>query len=66
MPSWVYLFRLAEATQELMAYVERGGPKPISVYGGRCWPRLTVNVRRGAVFALALARLVFAASVPRT
>ncbi|MGW0999711.1 DUF6415 family natural product biosynthesis protein [Streptomyces sp. NPDC002523] len=64
-PSRVYLVRLAEATQELTAYVDRGGPEPISVEGGRRWPRPTVNVLRGAVFALALACLVFAASVPR-
>ncbi|MET9664853.1 DUF6415 family natural product biosynthesis protein [Streptomyces sp. NPDC006475] len=65
-PSRVYLVRLAEATQELMANVERGGPGPISVQGGRRWRKPTVNVLRGAVFALALACLVFAASVPRT
>ncbi|MFD4613309.1 hypothetical protein ACFWOT_35650 [Streptomyces sp. NPDC058440] len=64
-PSRAYLVRLAEATQELTAYVERGGPEPISVEGGRHWRRPTVNVLRGAVFALALACLVFAASVPR-
>ncbi|TLQ48004.1 hypothetical protein FEF34_04470 [Streptomyces marianii] len=65
-PSRVYLVRLAEATQELMAYVERVGPGPISVKGGRRWPRPTVNMGRGAVFALALACLVFATSMPRT
>ncbi|GAB2325337.1 DUF6415 family natural product biosynthesis protein [Streptomyces variabilis] len=66
MPSRVYLVRLAKATQELMAHVERGGPGPISVENGRCWRKPTVNVLRGAVFALALACLVIAASVPRT
>lgn len=66
MPSRVYLVRLAEATQELMAHVERGGPRPISVEGGRRWRKPRVNVLRGAVFALALACLVFAASMPRT
>ncbi|MDI3421894.1 DUF6415 family natural product biosynthesis protein [Streptomyces luteolus] len=65
-PSRVYLVRLAEATQELTAYVEEGGPGPISVEGRRRWPMPTVNVLRGAVFALALACLIFAASVPRT
>ncbi|MFC9546985.1 DUF6415 family natural product biosynthesis protein [Streptomyces sp. NPDC056956] len=65
-PSRVYLVRLAEATQELMAHVERGGPGPISVESGRRRRKPTVNVLRGAVFALALACLVFAASVPRT
>ncbi|MFF0165345.1 DUF6415 family natural product biosynthesis protein [Streptomyces prasinus] len=64
--SRVYLVRLAEATQELTAYVERGDPGPISGESGRRWPGPTVNVLRGAVFALALACLVFAASVPRT
>lgn len=66
MPSRVYLVRLAEATQELTAHVERGAPGPISGQGGRRWRKPTVNVLRGAVFALALACLVFAASVPRT
>ncbi|MFC9285138.1 DUF6415 family natural product biosynthesis protein [Streptomyces sp. NPDC057052] len=66
MPSLVYLVRLAEATQELMAHVESGGPGSISVEGGRRWRKPTVNVLRGAVFAFALACLVFAASVPRT
>lgn len=65
-PSRVYVVRLAEATKELMAHVERGGPGPISVEGRRRWRKPTVNVLRGAVFAFALACLVFAASVPRT
>ncbi|MFJ3931628.1 DUF6415 family natural product biosynthesis protein [Streptomyces sp. NPDC090029] len=65
-PSRVYLVRLAEATQELMAYVERDGPGQISTGGGRRRPRPTLNMLRVAVFALALACLVFAASVPRT
>ncbi|NUV60198.1 hypothetical protein [Streptomyces sp. CAI-85] len=60
------LVKLAEATQELMARVERGGPGPISATGSRSWPRPTVSVLRGAVFALALACLVLPASVPRT
>ncbi|MCX4741853.1 DUF6415 family natural product biosynthesis protein [Streptomyces antibioticus] len=66
MPSRVYLVRLAEATQELMVYVERGGPGPIRIEDGRRWPRPTVSLLRGVVFALALACLIFAASVPRT
>ncbi|MFF0596373.1 hypothetical protein [Streptomyces antibioticus] len=49
-----------------MARVERGGPGPISATGSRRWPRPTVNVLRGAVFALAPTCLVLAASVPRT
>ncbi|MER7933026.1 MULTISPECIES: DUF6415 family natural product biosynthesis protein [unclassified Streptomyces] len=65
MPSRVYLVRLAEATQELMTHVERGSPGLISVQGRRRWRKPTVNVLRGAVSALALACLVFAASVPR-
>ncbi|WP_435058120.1 DUF6415 family natural product biosynthesis protein [Streptomyces sp. bgisy060] len=66
--SRVYVVRLAEATRELVACVESGEPEPVSVAGGRRWRRRrpTVNVLRGAVFALALACLVFAASVPRT
>ncbi|MFB7929684.1 DUF6415 family natural product biosynthesis protein [Streptomyces sp. NPDC056039] len=64
-PSRVYMVRLAEATKELMAHVERGGPGSISVEGRRRWRKPTVNVLRGAVFAFALACLVFAASVPR-
>ncbi|MFD4790880.1 DUF6415 family natural product biosynthesis protein [Streptomyces sp. NPDC058459] len=66
MPSRVYLVRLAEATQELMAYVGRRGPGPINGQDRRRWLRPSINVLRGAVFALALACLVFAASVPRT
>lgn len=64
--SRVHLVRLAEATQELTAYVEHGGPGPNSKERERRWPRPTVNVLRGTVFALALACLIFAASVPRT
>ncbi|KUN38760.1 hypothetical protein AQJ27_43645 [Streptomyces olivochromogenes] len=59
MPSRVYLVQLAEATQELVAYVERVGPR-------RRWRKPRINVLRGAVFAVALACLVWAASVPRT
>ncbi|MFF3851382.1 DUF6415 family natural product biosynthesis protein [Streptomyces sp. NPDC002328] len=66
LPSRVYLVRLAEATQELMAHVERVDPGPISAMSGRRWRKPPVNVLRGAVFVLALACLVFAASVPRT
>ncbi|WP_329430130.1 hypothetical protein [Streptomyces anthocyanicus] len=65
-PSRVYLVGLAEATHDLVAHVERGGPEPISAEGGRRWRRPTVNVLRGAVFVLALVCLIFAASVPRT
>ncbi|MFF8732282.1 hypothetical protein ACF073_38350 [Streptomyces sp. NPDC015171] len=65
-PSRVYLVRLAEASQELVAYVERSGPGPSSWQSRPHWRKPPVNVLRGAVFALALALLVFAASVPRT
>ncbi|MFF4934534.1 hypothetical protein ACFY2H_37495 [Streptomyces griseofuscus] len=65
-PSRVYLVSLAEATRELMAHVECGGPMPRGVERVGRWRMPTVNVLRGAVFALALAFLVFAASVPRT
>lgn len=66
MPSRVYLVTLAEATQELMAHVERGVPRPIRSKRGRRWRKPKINVLREAVFAVALACLVFAASVPRT
>jgi hypothetical protein len=66
MPSRVYLVKLAEATRELMAHVERGGPGPIRSKRGRRWRKPQINALRGAVFAVALACLVFAASVPRT
>ena len=66
MPSRVYLVKLAEATQELIAHVERGGSGPIRSKRGRRWRKPKINVLRGAVFAVALACLVFAASVPRT
>ncbi|MEU5898774.1 DUF6415 family natural product biosynthesis protein [Streptomyces venezuelae] len=65
MPSRVYLVRLAEATQELAAHVEPGECGPKATRGARRWRRPKVNVLRGAVFALALACLVLAASVPR-
>ncbi|MFF7400671.1 hypothetical protein [Streptomyces murinus] len=65
-PSRVYLVGLAEATRELMAHVECGGSTPSSVEGVGRWRMPTVNVLRGAVFSLALACLVVAASVLRT
>ncbi|MEV7145338.1 DUF6415 family natural product biosynthesis protein [Streptomyces sp. NPDC093084] len=66
MPSRVYLVRLAEATQELMAHMERADPAPISSVDGWRWPRPTVNALRVAIFALALTCVIVAASVPRT
>ncbi len=65
MPSRVYLVKLAEAAQELMAHVERAGPGPVRSKRGQRWRKPKINVLRGAVFAVALACLVFAASVPR-
>ncbi|MFJ4695547.1 DUF6415 family natural product biosynthesis protein [Streptomyces sp. NPDC088766] len=64
-PSRVYLVQLAKATQELTATVETCGSDRAKQQGER--PRWTprINVLRGAVFALALACLVLAASVPR-
>ncbi|MEU4007162.1 DUF6415 family natural product biosynthesis protein [Streptomyces pseudogriseolus] len=66
MPSRVHLVKLAEATKELMAHLERGGPGPIRSKRERRWWKPKINVLRGAVFVVALACLVFAASVPRT
>ncbi|MFD4574997.1 DUF6415 family natural product biosynthesis protein [Streptomyces sp. NPDC058417] len=65
-PSRVYLVRLAEATQELMAFVESGAPRTSRMKGRWHWRKPPLNVLRGAVFALALACLALAASVPRT
>ncbi|MGJ5751506.1 DUF6415 family natural product biosynthesis protein [Streptomyces puniciscabiei] len=65
MPSRVYLVQLAEATQELVAYVGVGPGAMLQERRRRWWePR--INVLRGAVFVVALACLVWAASVPRT
>ncbi|MDT0472338.1 DUF6415 family natural product biosynthesis protein [Streptomyces sp. DSM 41014] len=66
MPSRVYLVRLAEATQELMPHVKSVDPGPVNAECGQRWPRPTVKAWRGAVFALTLACLLVAASVPRT
>ncbi|WP_420036138.1 DUF6415 family natural product biosynthesis protein [Streptomyces sp. cg28] len=62
-PSRVYLVKVAEATQELAAHVATLGPIPSQAV--RRWWRPRLNVLRGVVFALALACLVLAASVPR-
>ncbi|MFD7136996.1 DUF6415 family natural product biosynthesis protein [Streptomyces sp. NPDC059894] len=66
MPSRVYLVKLAEATQELVGHVERSGTGPMRPKRGQLWRKPRINVLRGAVFAVALACLVWAASVPRT
>lgn len=70
LPNRIFLVRLAEATQELIAQVERGGPEPMRPERRRCW-KPPINVRRGVVvfavaLALALTCLIFAASVPWT
>lgn len=66
MPSRVYLVQLAKATQELAATVETCGSHRAKQQRGRRLWTPGINVLRGAVFALALACLVLAASVPRT
>ncbi|WP_440581002.1 DUF6415 family natural product biosynthesis protein [Streptomyces sp. PT19] len=66
MPSRVYLVKLAEATQALAAAVQAHGVRPAQTVRRRCWWKPQINVLRGAVFAVALACLVWAASVPRT
>lgn len=64
-PSRVYLVQLAKATQELATTVKTCDSSPAKHHRGerRWWPR--INVLRGVVFALTLACLVLAASVPR-
>ncbi len=66
MPSRVYLVKLAEATQALAAAVQAHGVRPAQTAHRRRWWKPQINVLRGAVFAVALACLVWAASVPRT
>lgn len=66
MPSRVYLVELAEATQELVTHVERGDPGSMRPERRRRSWKPRINMLRGAVFAVALACLVWAASVPRT
>ncbi|NEE35329.1 hypothetical protein CH313_28685 [Streptomyces sp. TSRI0384-2] len=66
LPSRVHLVKLAEATQELIAKVrldDVGARRPAR--GLARW-KPQINVLRGAVFAVALTCLVWAASVPRT
>ncbi|QKW04926.1 hypothetical protein HUT14_32765 [Streptomyces sp. NA02536] len=66
MPSRVHLVRLAEATQDLIATVQAHDVAPAKSVQRRRWWKPPINVLRGAVFALALACVVLAASVPRT
>ncbi len=64
--SRVHLVRLAKATQELIAKIrldDVGASRPARTLA-RWTPQ--INVLRGAVFAVALTCLVWAASVPRT
>ncbi|MBT3153157.1 hypothetical protein HTV45_20185 [Streptomyces sp. CHD11] len=66
LPSRVHLVRLAEATQELIAKIrldDVGARRPARRLA-RWKPQ--INVLRGAVFAVALTCLVWAASVPQT
>ncbi|MGA5799304.1 DUF6415 family natural product biosynthesis protein [Streptomyces cellulosae] len=64
-PSRVYLVQLAKVTQELAATAETCGSDRATQQGERRRWTPRINVLRGAVFALALACLVLAASVPR-
>ncbi|MEV5013326.1 DUF6415 family natural product biosynthesis protein [Streptomyces sp. NPDC053780] len=66
LPSRVHLVRLAEATQELIAKIRLDdvGARRRERRLARWTPQ--INVLRGAVFAVALTCLVWAASVPRT
>jgi hypothetical protein len=66
MPSRVYLVKLAEATHALVAAVQAHGVSPVQTARRRRWWKPQINLLRGAVFAVALACLVWAASVPRT
>ncbi|MFE9308199.1 hypothetical protein ACFYM5_10925 [Streptomyces sp. NPDC006706] len=63
--SRVYLVQLAKATQELAAAVGSCGSHRAKQQRERRRWAPGINVLRGAVFALALASLVLAASVPR-
>jgi hypothetical protein len=64
--SRIHLVRLAEATQELISVVGLHGDASGKPMRGRRWWKPPINVLRGSVFALALACLILAASVPRT
>ncbi len=66
MPSRIHLVRLAEAIQDLIAAVQAHDVAPAKPVQRRRWWKPPINVLRGAIFALALACVVLAASVPRT
>ncbi|MEU4986487.1 DUF6415 family natural product biosynthesis protein [Streptomyces anthocyanicus] len=66
LPSRVRLVKLAEAPQELIAKIrleDVEARRPARIWA---WRKPQINVLRGAVFAVALTCLVWAASVPRT
>ncbi|MCG7522979.1 DUF6415 family natural product biosynthesis protein [Streptomyces sp. OfavH-34-F] len=64
-PSRVHLVKLARATQQLLAVAGNDRALTVKSPGRWRWWRPSLNVWRGSVFALALAVLVLAASVPR-
>ncbi|PZT78050.1 hypothetical protein DNK56_26210 [Streptomyces sp. AC1-42W] len=64
-PSRVHLVNLARATQQLLAVAGNDRAVTVESPRRRWWWRPSLNVWRGSVFALALAVLVLAASVPR-
>ncbi|MEV5605552.1 DUF6415 family natural product biosynthesis protein [Streptomyces sp. NPDC052299] len=64
LPGRVHLVKLASATQQLLAAARTDSAVGVKSPRRR-WRRPPLNVMRGAVFALALAALVLAASVPR-
>ncbi|MFE4212271.1 DUF6415 family natural product biosynthesis protein [Streptomyces sp. NPDC056844] len=65
MPSRVHLVKLAEATQTLVTVVQTRGVVPATPQRRPRWWRPQLNMLRGSVFAVAIALLVLAASVPR-
>ncbi|MEU0248442.1 DUF6415 family natural product biosynthesis protein [Streptomyces sp. NPDC006235] len=66
LPSRVYLVKLAERTQELIGQVRRDGIGATRPARRRPWRKPRMKVLRGAVYAVTLACLVWAASAPRT
>ncbi|MCQ4200270.1 hypothetical protein M4J06_003685 [Streptomyces coelicoflavus] len=66
LPSRVYLVNLAEATQELVAKVRHDDMRTTPPTRRWAWWKPQPNVLRGVVFALALACLMWTASVPQT